>query len=29
MEMTEETAKDFYIDGREVKLINLEEFIGG
>lgn len=29
MEMTEETAKDFYIDGRVVKLINLEEFIGG
>ncbi|MDR2879944.1 MAG: chemotaxis protein CheW [Fusobacteriales bacterium] len=24
-----ETAEDFYIDGKVVKLINLEEFIGG
>ena len=28
-ETTEETTEDFYIDGRVVKLINLEEFIGG
>ena len=28
-ETSEETTKDFYIDGRVVKLINLEEFIGG
>ena len=28
-ETAEETTKDFYIDGRVVKLINLEEFIGG
>lgn len=24
-----ETAKDFYIDGKTLKLINLEEFMGG
>ena len=29
METAEETAKGFYIDGKAVKLINLEEFIGG
>ena len=28
-ETAEETTKDLYIDGRVVKLVNLEEFIGG